>query len=103
MKDARRRLNEICLPRESLYSAERIVFLRFLQGWDDDMKNGPGVPLPKSGLPHRTLLPGLQFTLAGIIGKPAMFYEVPAVRFAFELLSYMYVEKRSTFFAPRPQ
>eukprot|EP00752_Nemacystus_decipiens_P009021 g8052.t1 len=39
--------------------------------------------------PHVTLLPGLQFSLAGILGKPQTFYQVPAVRFMFELFSYL--------------
>lgn len=44
---------------------------------------------PRSGFPHRTLLPGLQFILAGTIGKPAAFYVVPAVRFSYAVLSYV--------------
>lgn len=39
--------------------------------------------------PHRTVLPGLQFSLAGVIGKPETFYSVPAVLFAMEMLSYL--------------
>lgn len=39
--------------------------------------------------PHSTVLPGLQFSLAGIIGKPETFYQVPAVRFVFEIFSYL--------------
>lgn len=54
------------------------------------MKDGIVAPAElASKLPHSTLLPGLQFTLAGIIGKPVAFYVVPAVRFIFELLSYL--------------
>ena len=51
---------------------------------DDDQKG-----YASRDIPHRTLLPGLQFSLAGILGKPETFYEVPAVRFAFEILSYV--------------
>lgn len=40
-------------------------------------------------LPHSTALPMLQFSLAGIIGKPDTFYNVPAVRFAFEFLQFL--------------
>lgn len=40
-------------------------------------------------LPHRTVLPMLQFSLAGIIGKPDTFFNVPAVRFAFEFLQFL--------------
>lgn len=36
-----------------------------------------------------TLLPGLQFSLAGIIGRPDSFFCVPAVRFAYIVLSYL--------------
>ena len=39
--------------------------------------------------PRCTILPGLQFLLAGIIGKPETFYEVPAILFTFELFSYL--------------
>lgn len=41
-------------------------------------------------MPHATVLPGLQFTLAEIIGKPATFYKIPTIRFIYELLSYMF-------------
>lgn len=44
---------------------------------------------PRSGFPHRTLMPGLQFVLAGVIGKPDTFFVVPAVRFSYGLLSYL--------------
>lgn len=70
---------------------DQIIFppvARFLQGWE----NGDEIGIQRSEyptLPHVTLLPGLQFLLAGIIGKPSAFYEVPAVRFTYELLSYM--------------
>ncbi len=40
-------------------------------------------------VPHTTILPGLQFWLAGLVGKPGTFYDVPAVRFTFELWSYL--------------
>ena len=38
---------------------------------------------------QHSVLPGLQFNLNGIIGNPVAFYTVPAVRFAYDLLSYM--------------
>ena len=40
-------------------------------------------------IPHMTLLPGLQFSLAGILGKPETFYDVPVIRFTFEIFSYL--------------
>lgn len=40
-------------------------------------------------LPHLTILPGLQFTLAGILGKPETCYHVPVIRFIFEILSFL--------------
>lgn len=40
-------------------------------------------------LPHSTILPGLQFSLAGILGKPETFYDVPVIRFVFEIFSCM--------------
>ncbi|CBN74318.1 Ankyrin Repeat Transient Receptor Potential Channel [Ectocarpus siliculosus] len=40
-------------------------------------------------IPHSTMLPGLQFSLAGIQGKPETFYKVPVIRFAFEIFSYL--------------
>ncbi|CAM9566354.1 unnamed protein product, partial [Ascophyllum nodosum] len=61
--------------------------LRFLQGWD----RVRGILAPAelaTAFPHSTLLPGLQFTLAGIVGNPVTFV-VPAVRFMFELMSYI--------------
>lgn len=63
---------------------------RFLQGWDagEGTKTGR---LRAFSVPHETLLPGLQFTLAGIIGAPATYYEVPAIRFSYDLLAYLYV------------
>lgn len=40
-------------------------------------------------IPHSTILPGLQFSLAGILGKPETFYDVPVIRFMFEIFSYL--------------
>lgn len=60
---------------------------RFLQGWDPD-----NVMRPQeigTDFPHQTLLPGLQFVLAGIVGKPDTFFTVPVVRFAFDIFSYV--------------
>lgn len=62
---------------------------RLLQGWDAGSGMAPGITLVEWILPHRTILPGLQFILAGILGKPETFYEVPVIRFMFETLSYM--------------
>ncbi|CBN74319.1 Transient Receptor Potential Channel. Partial sequence [Ectocarpus siliculosus] len=42
-------------------------------------------------IPHSTILPGLQFSLAGVLGKPETFYQVPAIRFVFEIFTYLYV------------
>lgn len=74
---------------------------RFLQGWDHTHSklkwNFPSRPrseekedgdLPRS-IPHYTVLPGLQFSLAGVLGKPETFYQVPALRFAYHLLYYL--------------
>lgn len=44
----------------------------------------------------RTVLPGLQFILAGIIGKPVSYYVVPMIRMAFVVINYMYVSCRVT-------
>eukprot|EP00752_Nemacystus_decipiens_P006636 g5966.t1 len=81
--------------------------LRFLQGWDveDMMDEQESMYQPDkhtnrakwhmawrrrlAQLPHSTALPMLQFSLAGIIGKPDTFYNVPAVRFAFEFLQFL--------------
>lgn len=46
-------------------------------------------PARKNPFPHSTVLPLLQFSLAGIIGKPDTFFNVPANRFAFEFLQFM--------------
>lgn len=46
-------------------------------------------PSDRNKLPHTTVLPMLQFSLTGLIGKPAVFYNVPAVRFAVEFLHYL--------------
>lgn len=43
----------------------------------------------RTPLPHRTVLPMLQFSLAGVIGKPDTFFNVPAVRFTFEFLQFL--------------
>ncbi|CAM9260310.1 unnamed protein product, partial [Hapterophycus canaliculatus] len=76
---------------------------RFLQGWgegrDDISSDGKNDQIVRwFGVPHLTLLPGLQFTLAGIIGVPARFYEVPAIRWFYGVLSYMQVD--TPYFAP---
>lgn len=41
------------------------------------------------GFPHTTVLPGLQFILVGVIGKPDIFFLVPFVRFMFETNCYL--------------
>eukprot|EP00903_Cladosiphon_okamuranus_P021895 g20127.t2 len=38
---------------------------------------------------YRTVFPGLQFTLAGVIGKPVSYYVVPAIRMVFVVISYL--------------
>ncbi|CAN0376362.1 unnamed protein product, partial [Ascophyllum nodosum] len=90
--------------------------LRFLQGWNPGRdvttfgvqhnleREKSGARLKKGDVsnekeekqlpawndfPRCTILPGLQFLLAGIIGKPETFYEVPAILFTFELFSYL--------------
>lgn len=64
---------------------------RCLQGWDeDDMKKGPGMTRPaETVLPYRTIFPAVQFVLAGIIGKPATYCQVPIVRFAFGIICHL--------------
>lgn len=61
------------LPK--LFSTCTLGMNRFLQGWHHHhMQGGP----KEKGVvcfPHVTLLPGLQFSLAGILGKPQTFYE----------------------------
>lgn len=44
--------------------------------------------LQRRTVPHSTVLPGLQFSLAGILGKPETFYQVPVIRFIFEIFGY---------------
>lgn len=51
--------------------------------------NDGGVNLLGLSGRNLTILPALQFTLAGVIGNPTKFYEVPAIRFAYDLLSYL--------------
>lgn len=76
------------IPCRSDRCISAFVLTRYLQGWD--VQGGIVAPAElASAFPHSTLLPGLQFALAGIIGKPVAFYVVPAVRFMFELLSYL--------------
>ena len=41
------------------------------------------------GFPHTTVLPGMQFILAGLIGKPDIFFLVPCIRFTFETTCYL--------------
>lgn len=41
------------------------------------------------GFPHTTVLPGAQFLLAGLLGKPTEFFLIPFVRFLFETFSYL--------------
>lgn len=80
---------------------------RLLQGWDhQDSSLQWNIPVkgdapPPEGstdgtkvrkqrkVPHSTMLPGLQFSLAGILGKPETFYQVPVIRFIFEIFGYM--------------
>lgn len=57
---------------------------RFLQGWKIEGKT----------LPHRAVLPGMQFTLAGIMGKPSSYYVVPAIRMFFVVFNYMWVSRK---------
>ncbi|CAN0371819.1 unnamed protein product, partial [Laminaria digitata] len=42
-------------------------------------------------LPHSTLIPGLQFSMAGIVGRPEEFFLVPSVRFFYETFSYLFM------------
>lgn len=48
-----------------------------------------GFEFDERKVPQRTVFPGLQFTLAGIMGKPDKYYVVPAIRMAFVVMSYM--------------
>ncbi|CAM9206588.1 unnamed protein product [Ectocarpus fasciculatus] len=59
--------------------------LRFLQGWDHPRSKDHSVWY----MPHLTILPGLQFSLAGILGKPETFFKVPVIRFVYEIFSYL--------------
>lgn len=71
------------------------VVVRFLQGWtwECGMLYDKKIELLQWTFPHQTLLPGLQFSLAGLIGKPDVFFDIPVIRFMFEFLSYMCVRK----------
>ena len=53
--------------------------VRLLQGWR----------IKSNSFPHYTVLPGLQFTLAGIMGKPVSYYVVPAIRMLFIVINYL--------------
>lgn len=72
---------------------KHVLDSRFLQGFVTDEvvpdEGGGATRFRAFRVPHVTLLPGLQFSLAGIIGAPATFYGVPAIRFAYELYGYM--------------
>eukprot|EP00903_Cladosiphon_okamuranus_P014652 g13586.t1 len=82
--------------------------LRLLQGWDHESNLKWNIPImgnkpltedladtstaklrKQTRVPHTTMLPGLQFSLAGILGKPQTFYQVPVIRFIFEIFGYM--------------
>lgn len=52
-------------------------------------KKKGGKTLDRNSFPRSTILPGLQFLLAGVIGKPETFYEVPVIRFSFELFIHL--------------
>lgn len=57
-------------------------------------QNGQGVAETRKErkewrVPHSTVLPGLQFSLAGIVGKPETFYQVPVIRFVFEIFGHL--------------
>lgn len=59
-------------------------------GEDEEENHNETNPDPDHwNVPHLTILPGLQFTLAGILGKPETFYQVPVIRFIFEIFSYV--------------
>lgn len=36
-----------------------------------------------------SLIPGLQFNCVGLASRPDAFYEVPAVRMAFDVITYL--------------
>ncbi|CAM9177459.1 unnamed protein product [Ectocarpus sp. 12 AP-2014] len=65
---------------------------RFLQGIPEE-SNFNGISRlttsRRPNIPNSTVLPGLQFSLAGILGKPEVLYNVPVVRFAYEIFSYV--------------
>ncbi|CAN0037159.1 unnamed protein product, partial [Scytosiphon promiscuus] len=67
--------------------------LRLLQGWDREAMMVPRMVEDSAfqGFPHTTVLPGLQFILAGLIGKPDIFFLVPFVRFMFETTCYLFM------------
>ena len=65
------------VERKPINSAN--IMHRLLQGFEFDEKK----------VQHRTVFPGLQFTLAGIMGKPDKYYIVPAIRMAFVVMSYL--------------
>lgn len=54
---------------------------RLLQGFEFDEESMTSQ--------YRTVFPGLQFTLAGVIGKPVSYYVVPAIRMVFVVISYL--------------
>ncbi|CAM9995089.1 unnamed protein product, partial [Ectocarpus sp. 12 AP-2014] len=81
-------IGDTCLDSCGTTAEESL--LRLLQGWD----GGPMRVLRFEkhrlhGFPHTTVLPGTQFLLAGLLGKPTDFFLVPFVRFMFETFSYL--------------
>ena len=62
---------------------------RILQGWDIRTPLVRGKTSSSFSFPHTTVLPGLQYSMAGVIRKPEVFFLVPSVRFFYETFSYM--------------
>lgn len=65
---------------------------RILQGWKSCSLAMGSVRDKESSFfyfPHTSLIPGLQFSMAGIVGRPEEFFLVPSVRFFYETFSYL--------------
>ena len=56
---------------------------------DGDPPSAREDPTLMCGFPRTTVLPSLQFSMAGILGKPHEFFLVPSIRFFYEAISYL--------------
>lgn len=65
---------------------------RFLQGWESNRMMRPWFSKGSSffyRFPHTSVVPALQFVMAGAIGKPEDIFLVPRARFFYDIYSYL--------------